>query len=223
MASPLKQAWYKWKSLRLPWRKQWLVGADLSGNTFWEFKDALNANRLRRIVRYTRKIHYADVKISRTRPHCHSHNLVQKHSWADGIWIAQWHQWLRHTRDEAPSIQEQQYDVSRQAMMKRLAAEADERWKSIPSYLDAPSKQQPQPAIGVEDPGGYAQPTEPVEKQGVRSTVESEAVDEGTAKERTREKKKPKENPWAHLQPKGTPGESWQPQEWSPGVAQRGR
>lgn len=62
----LRQAWYKWKALKLPWRKQYLVGADLSGNTFWEFKDALNANRLRRIVRYTSKIHYADVKISRT-------------------------------------------------------------------------------------------------------------------------------------------------------------
>lgn len=64
--SVLKRAWYKWKALRLPWRKQFLVGADLAGNTFWEFKDALNANRWRRIVRYTGKIHYADVKISRT-------------------------------------------------------------------------------------------------------------------------------------------------------------
>ncbi|KAK4503392.1 hypothetical protein PRZ48_004307 [Zasmidium cellare] len=208
--SALQNAWYKWKALRLPWRKQWLVGADLAGNTFWEFKDAINAGRLRRIVRYTRKIHYADVKIS-----------------------PQWHQWLRHTRDEAPSIQEQQYEISRQAMMKRLAAEADERWKSIPSYLDAPSKQQPQPAIGVEDPGGYAQPTEPEEKQGVRNAVEDEEKvaaasegkpeDEGRFKGKTREKRGPKENPWAHLQPKGAPSESWQPQEWTPGVVQRGR
>lgn len=60
------RAYYKWRALRLPWRKQWLCGADLAGNTFWEFKDALNANRLRRIVRYTRAGHYADIKISRT-------------------------------------------------------------------------------------------------------------------------------------------------------------
>lgn len=144
------------------------------------------------------------------------------------MFTAQWHQWLRHTRDDAPSIQEQQYDVSRQAMMKRLAAEADERWKSIPSYLDAPNKQQPQPAIGVQDPGGYAQPTEVEEKQGVRSAVESGMVDEAkdgddVRDRRTRGIKKPKENPWTHLQPKGAPSESWQPQEWSPGVAQRGR
>ena len=41
------------------------AGADLSGNTFWEFKDAINANRLRRIVHYSSDAHYADVKISR--------------------------------------------------------------------------------------------------------------------------------------------------------------
>lgn len=42
-----------------------MIGFDLTGNTFWEFKDALNANRLRRIVHYDRKAHYADVKLSR--------------------------------------------------------------------------------------------------------------------------------------------------------------
>lgn len=118
-------------------------------------------------------------------------------------------------------------------MMKRLAAEADERWKSIPSYLDAPNKQQPKPAMAVEDPGGYAQQTEPEEKQGVRNAVEGEekvaelssegeSQNEGRFKGRTREKKK-KDNPWAHLQPKGAPSESWQPESWTPGVAQRGR
>ena len=61
----LKQIWYKWKTLRLPWRRQFLAGADLSGNTFWEFKDAMNAQRFRRIVKYSKQSHYADVKISR--------------------------------------------------------------------------------------------------------------------------------------------------------------
>lgn len=40
-------------------------GQDLSGNTFWEFRDALNANRNRRIVKYNPKAHYGDVKITR--------------------------------------------------------------------------------------------------------------------------------------------------------------
>jgi hypothetical protein len=62
--SALKQIWLKWKTLRLPWRRQFLAGSDLSGNTFWEFKDAMNANRYRRIVRYAKAGHYSDVKVS---------------------------------------------------------------------------------------------------------------------------------------------------------------
>lgn len=61
----LKQLWRRWKTLRLPWRRQFLAGADLAGNTFWEFKDAMNAQRFRRMVKYVNQGHYADVKISR--------------------------------------------------------------------------------------------------------------------------------------------------------------
>lgn len=85
--------WFKWKSLRLPWRKSYLVGmsyfcscatsscpsvfwvlisltltlpgTDLAGNTFWEFKDAINAGRFRRIVKFDPKTHLGDVKVSR--------------------------------------------------------------------------------------------------------------------------------------------------------------
>ena len=64
----LKQVWHKFKALRLPWRRHYLIGADLVGNTFWEFKDALHANRWRRIVKYPRSTHYADIKISRAPP-----------------------------------------------------------------------------------------------------------------------------------------------------------
>ncbi|EMC92383.1 hypothetical protein BAUCODRAFT_569787 [Baudoinia panamericana UAMH 10762] len=207
-----KQLWYGWKSLKLPWRRQFLVGADLAGNTFWEFKDALNSNRFRRIVKYARAPHYADVKIT-----------------------AQWHQWLRHTRADAPTIQEQQYDVSRQAMMKQLAAKADERWKSVPSFLDSPARQQPQPATQPKDPGGYAPQTEPEQHQGVTSGVEDpikvqqvaqegkdgKEVDEGRFKGRTREKPRvAEENPWQRQQ-RGAPSENWQPQAWTPGAAQR--
>lgn len=83
MAGP-SRIYVWWKSLRMPWRRQWLagtsarmragvavgtdcalLGSDLAGNTFWEFKDALNANRFRRIVKYSRRAAYADVKISR--------------------------------------------------------------------------------------------------------------------------------------------------------------
>ena len=54
-------------------------------------------------------------------------------------YLASWMQWLRHTRHEAPTINEQQLDEIRQAKMKLLAAQADARWASKPSYLDYPS------------------------------------------------------------------------------------
>lgn len=105
--SRLRQLYYQWRMLKLPWRKTWLVGMlifsnaqlkiayggsclslsfglsplrctiqeliidtgfDLSGNTFWEFKDQLNAQRLRRIVKYGRNTHYGDVNVSRKPP-----------------------------------------------------------------------------------------------------------------------------------------------------------
>ncbi|KAG8623222.1 hypothetical protein KVT40_008198 [Elsinoe batatas] len=200
----LSRLWFKWKALKLPWRRQTLVGYDLSGNTFWEFKDALNAQRLRRIVKYSRNTHYADVKVS-----------------------TQWHQWLRHTRADAPTIQEQQYDVLRQDRVKQLAAEADARWASKPSFLDSPAKQQPQPAIGVKDPGGYGKQTEPTENEGVRSAVGDQAEvgasvkgqpkDEGRFKGKAKDRKP---NPFNQPQ-QGAPGEGWQPQSWTPGAAAR--
>ncbi|KAE8385517.1 hypothetical protein BDV23DRAFT_164841 [Aspergillus alliaceus] len=126
--SPVNSLWFKWKSLRLPWRKSFLVGSDLSGNTFWEFKDALNATRYRRIVKFNPKTHYADVQVS-----------------------PQWHQWLRYVRAEPPSVEEQQQDIIRQLQIKQLAKLADERWASKPSYLDMPQTQQPKPATQSAD------------------------------------------------------------------------
>ena len=109
----------------------------------------------------------------------------------------------------------------RQTRIKELAAEADARWASQKSYLDTPGVQQPVPAIGVKDPGGYANPTEDVEKRGVRSAVGNQSeltggevseLKEVTPSHRTNEAKEP---PW-----KAAPasvGEEWQPKAWKPG------
>ncbi|KAF2482764.1 hypothetical protein BDY17DRAFT_252174 [Neohortaea acidophila] len=183
----LRQLWFRWKALNLPWRRQFLVGFDLAGNTFWQFKDAINANRLRRIVKFSRKTHHADVKIS-----------------------PQWYQWLHHTREAAPTIQEQQYEVSRQHMMKQLAAEADERWKSKPSYLDPPSRQQPVPAVASPESASPPQP-----EQEVNAAV---GKDKGKAPAGKPAGKEP--GPWDRAQ-RGAPSEKWQPASWTPGIAQR--
>ncbi|KAA6413796.1 MAG: NADH:ubiquinone subunit [Lasallia pustulata] len=132
-ASPLKRLWFRWKSLKLPWRRRWLAGSDLLGNTFWEFKDSLNANRFRRIVNYNPRAHYSDIHIT-----------------------PQWHQWLRHTRATPPSLTEQRLDLTRQQQLKQLARLADERWAAKPSFLDDPRKMaQAGPATLPRDSGGY--------------------------------------------------------------------
>ena len=70
---------------------------------------------MRRIVQYPSSTALSDVNIS-----------------------PQWHQWLRHTRREAPSLAEQSQDLVRQANLKALAAQADARWAAKPSFLDTP-------------------------------------------------------------------------------------
>lgn len=46
-------------------RHFFFLGEDLAGNTFWEFKDVLNASRFRRIVRFDPKTHFSDVQVTR--------------------------------------------------------------------------------------------------------------------------------------------------------------
>ncbi|PQE27515.1 hypothetical protein CJF30_00007840 [Rutstroemia sp. NJR-2017a BBW] len=208
--SPIRKAWYRWKALRLPWRKSFFVGFDLQNNTFWEFRDTLNGGRMRRIVKSPSSTSYADVSIS-----------------------PQWHQWLRYTRPDAPSLQELQGDVLRQERLKILAKEADERWAQKKSYLDPPEMQHALPATQPRDGGAYTG-TEPradgkgvknavVEEQGVEDGREAEVRGQANEQEvgrevrkgrGVREEKKYKEDPWK--QAKGAAGEEWQPQAWNP-------
>ncbi|MCJ1257203.1 hypothetical protein MMC24_005028 [Lignoscripta atroalba] len=174
-------------------------GADLAGNTFWEFKDTISSNRMRRIVQYSPKTHYADIQIS-----------------------PQWHQWLRHTRAEAPSTSEQQYDLQRQSQLKYLARLADDRWASKPSFLDAPkATSHPGPATLPRDPGGYAGQTEPDEKEGVRNAVGGvgEVGESETSSQEKRNRGKASDSPWQVN--RGNPGDGWQPEAWTPGPVKR--
>lgn len=220
--------------MKLPWRKRFLVGLDLQGNTFWEFRDTLSSHkhRMRRIVKYPASTPYSEIKIS-----------------------PQWHQWLRHTRSAPPSLTEQSQDVTRQQNLKVLAAEADARWAAKPSFLDSPgqARGQPLPATEVKDPGD-ATSTEPENRTGVRSAIGGAPEDiaqktdipaaESQGKERHKgkmqvpdgirhhfnerprqerssktETKKEKEDPWK--QAHRGPNEKWQPESWSGNLAAR--
>ncbi|EEP80318.1 conserved hypothetical protein [Uncinocarpus reesii 1704] len=191
--SPVNSLWFKWKSLKLPWRRFFLIGQDLAGNTFWEFRDSNTAGRLRRIVKYNPKTHYADVKVS-----------------------PQWHQWLRYVRPEPPSIIEQQQELVRQEQIKHLARLADERWANKRSYLDKPQEQQPGPAIDSQTPAYHTGPKPTAEQAGVRSAIgsESELGEQGKTK-----KKRTKISPWEKSA--GAPGEKWQPEAWTPSATKR--
>ncbi|KAF2859195.1 hypothetical protein K470DRAFT_219661 [Piedraia hortae CBS 480.64] len=178
MPSPVRSLWYRWKALRLPWRKRFFVGLDLDGNTFWEFKDTISSQRLRRIVKHKNAAYFSDIQVS-----------------------PQWMQWLRHARKEAPTIAEQQHEISRQATMKMLAERADERWKALPSYLDSPEKLQPQPTTSLQD-----------------SQAPIPTPDETRAK--SPKFNSTKKGDTSH-HPKGNPGDSWQPEIWTPDAAPR--
>ncbi|KAI1769980.1 hypothetical protein F4818DRAFT_280331 [Hypoxylon cercidicola] len=203
--SPIQQAWYQWKALRLPWRKRFLVGLDLQGNTYWEFRltrgdpESSPDARYRRIVKYPRSTHYSEVKVP-----------------------PQWHQWLRYQRRSAPSLTEQAEDVTRQARMKVLAAEADARWEAKPGYLDPPPAEAPgrseraQPVPPLDT--GRAQPQE-------RAARESPTPDERQATEAPRQTSSPaaaeeKYDPWKRAAP-SAPGETWQPEAWTPPPARK--
>ncbi|KAG9254976.1 uncharacterized protein F5Z01DRAFT_63363 [Emericellopsis atlantica] len=179
----LAQSWYRWKALRLPWRRKFLVGFDLNGFTYWEFRLAGvdKATRWRRIVKYPRSTHLSDVHIS-----------------------PQWHQWLRYTRNDPPSVGEQKDDVARQARMRVLAAEADARWAAKPRVMDAPGQQSGQPSPALQSPGAKG-PLKQDERQ-----------EEKTTQQQQNTKAKEKEDPWAAHRSSG-PSENWQPEAWTPG------
>lgn len=216
---PIRQAWYRWKALKLPWRKRFFVGLDLQGNTFWEFKDALSSNRMRRIVQYPSSTHYSEIKIS-----------------------PQWHQWLRHTRYDPPSLTEQSQDLIRQNNLKVLAAQADARWAAKPSFLDKPGTPRGQPVPALEVGGGLKLEAEAMEGAvksavgrledqttgtGPKSAVKAAEEDETTPppsneqpEQNKRQKmleKNDKDNPWK--QARGGPSEEWQPLAWDGNMA----
>lgn len=208
MSSSIRGLWLKWKSLKLPWRNKFLVGMDLQGNTFWEFvnKQPGADYRMRRIVQSARKIHHSDVQIS-----------------------PQWHQWLRQTRHEPPSLEEQHMDVTRQIQLKHNARLADERWAAKARYIEKP-KERDMPRVtamggtqveiggtGETIRGGDAPKTEPAHKEGVRQHIAS-PLEQKTGKEQ--------HDPWEEERKKqkataANPGAGWQPESWSPGAARK--
>lgn len=129
-------------------------------------------------------------------------------------------QWLRHTREDPPSLADQQAEVYRQGRMKMLAAQADARWASKPSVLDAPAKTQPPQMLQSSDPhSGIKQVDVAQEADSVAEETE-QTSDAPTLKTRKPMRTEPKDSPWNQAS-KGNPGAEWQPASWSPGPTKR--
>ncbi|KAG9248656.1 hypothetical protein BJ878DRAFT_326387 [Calycina marina] len=173
--TPFRKAWLNWKALHLPWRNRFLIGLDLQGNTFWEFRDTLSStqHRMRRIVHYPRETHYSDIRISPA-----------------------WHQWLKHVREDAPTIQEQHMDLVRQRNLKVLAAQADARWAAKGSLLDGPGMMS-----GRVERGG--------------DVLDGVTKAENKIPEKN-DNNQEKGDPWK--QARGGPSEEWQPKAWDANI-----
>lgn len=106
-----KRVLHKFQARRdIPFRKKFFMGYDLLGNTYWEFTLDGNMSRMRRKLEpYKESIFKVD----------HFDTVPP-----------QWHQWLRRTRYEAPTLKELIDDQLRQQKMKILAQHADQKWQN---------------------------------------------------------------------------------------------
>ncbi|EAQ91317.1 hypothetical protein CHGG_03252 [Chaetomium globosum CBS 148.51] len=243
------RVWYKWKALRLPWRRRFLVGLDLNGNTYWEFLDRgvpipprdRNPNphnpppststpsspntppiRWRRMVVCPPGTHQGSVNPPPA-----------------------WHQWLRHTRADPPSLAEQRGEVARQARMRVLAAEADARWEAKPrvagdGVADGIQQQKEGRLMGVRVPpldterrvgpgskvlaeegkqhgGGKLGDDEVVERrEETWKRMRQEAGSEGGGEGGKKSTAEKVKGPDPWKQARGGPSEQWQPKGWEP-------
>lgn len=113
-----KRVLHKFQARRdIPFRKKFFVGYDLHGNTYWEFTIDGNMQRLRRKLEpYEERLFKADY-FSTVPP--------------------QWLQWLRRTRQYAPTLQELMSDQIRQQNIKILAQHAENKWYVEKQRLEA--------------------------------------------------------------------------------------
>jgi len=156
---------------------------------------------MRRIVQYPRETHYSEVKIS-----------------------PQWHQWLKHVRVDAPTIQEQSLDLVRQRNLKVLAAQADARWEAKGSLLQRPKGAPVQERLergrvadeiemgGEEEPEAVSVSVEKEDRRSRALDATRQKAGKRSVGNNGEENKIPDEDPWK--QARGGPSEEWQPQAW---------
>ena len=119
----------------------------------------------------------------------------------------QWHQWLRYTRQDPPSVAEQRQDLVRQARMKQLAAAADARWEAKPRLTDAPGAATGQPVPSLEGAGMAGGGAGQSKSDGKSAAAQGSPTESHN--------KQAEEDPWGQAKARG-PSEKWQPEAWAP-------
>ena len=100
-------------------------------------------------------------------------------------------------------------DIQRQAQLKYLAQQADERWEAKPRLVDLP----PRPSPQLEKPVEERVETRDSQQYPAARPEETESKEERAAK------RAQKENPWKSSS--ASSNEPWQPAAWTPGPARR--
>lgn len=126
-----------------------------------------------------------------------------------------WHQWLRYQREFPPSMQEQVAELQRQARIKVLAAEADARWEAKPSLLDMPT------TTTASGDGQVRDQELGRDREALEKPQEAQGEGEGRPPEQTTSQTGTRSpDPWKRAE-RGAPGETWQPEAWTPTPARK--
>ncbi|SGZ51365.1 CIC11C00000002748 [Sungouiella intermedia] len=166
-----KRVLHKFQSRRdIPFRKKFFVGYDLHGNTYWEFTVDGNMQRLRR----------------KLEPY---QEMIFKADYFDTI-PPQWLQWLRRTRNEAPTLQELINDQIRQQRIKVLAQQADQRWYMEKERLENDQRLKLDAEL------------KKVEAEKKKFEEESKILKELAAKKQNQVQTNPQADPWAEADAK---------------------
>ncbi|KAK9360632.1 hypothetical protein V1504DRAFT_475839 [Lipomyces starkeyi] len=188
-----RSLYLRWKALRkVPFRKRFLIGTDLEGNTFWEWQNLNNPGRQRRMVELrTAKRDYVDYKLP-----------------------PQWNQWLRHVRIVPPTIDELMQDEARLAGIQAKIQAAEKRWKSVPlkQTAVAPGSVSPQ---GMPGSGMLNTDARPAGPTSSKSSAKPQTPAGGITPKRERTERKREEgaiNPAVEEHSAG--GAEFQPQAW---------
>ncbi|KAK9354236.1 hypothetical protein V1505DRAFT_170659 [Lipomyces doorenjongii] len=189
-----RSLYLRWKALRkVPFRKRFLIGTDLEGNTFWEWRNPNNPGRQRRMVELrTAKRDYVDYKLP-----------------------PQWNQWLRHVRIVPPTVEELLQNEARLAGIQAKIQAAEERWKNVPLKQTpvSPGSVSPQ---GMPGSGMLNTDARPAEATSSKPSAKAQAPASGfTTGKRERTERKRDDgaiNPAVEEHSAG--GAEFQPQAW---------